>query len=148
VKALAVASLAVTFWILVAIAQILVHGGVQQASERAAPRAPAARPVDPVPEPPPPPIVPTEGHPFPKVALVRGMSALRPKIAWCHEAYGEYGLAMVNVVISPTGRVSSATTTGRFAATPVGSCVEQVVRTAQFPPSDGGLRTPYPFELR
>ena len=57
------------------------------------------------------------------------------------------GMAMVNVVIAKNGHVSSATTTGKFAGTPSGSCVERAVKSASFPPSDG-LSTPYPFQLK
>jgi hypothetical protein len=82
-----------------------------------------------------------------KMAVVRGMNAVKPQIAQCYQAYGVPGMAMVNVVIAPSGVVSSARVTGPFAATPTGACVEQAVLTARFPPSDG-LTTPYPFQLR
>ena len=51
------------------------------------------------------------------------------------------------VVIGKSGRVSSATVSGKFAGTPTGSCVERAVKTASFPPSDG-FTTPYPFQLK
>ena len=56
-------------------------------------------------------------------------------------------MAMVNVVIGKTGKVTSATVSGKFAGTPTGSCVEKAVKSASFPPSDG-LQTPYPFQLK
>jgi hypothetical protein len=56
-------------------------------------------------------------------------------------------MAMVNVVILKSGKVGSATVTGKFAGTPTGSCVEKAVKGAAFPPSDG-LTTPYPFNLK
>ena len=56
-------------------------------------------------------------------------------------------LAMVNVVIGKSGKVTSASVTGKFAGTPSGACVEKAIKTASFPPSDG-LTTPYPFTLR
>ena len=56
-------------------------------------------------------------------------------------------MAMVNVAIGKTGKVTSATVTGKFAGTPTGACVEKAVKSASFPPSDG-LQTPYPFQLK
>jgi hypothetical protein len=56
-------------------------------------------------------------------------------------------MAMVNVVIAKSGKVTSAVVTGKFAGTPTGACVERAVETARFPRSDG-LSTPYPFLLK
>jgi hypothetical protein len=81
-------------------------------------------------------------------ALVQGMNAVRPLILACYERYGVKGLAMVDVRIARSGRVSSAVvTTGTFARTPTGTCVAKAVRSARFPRSDG-RSTPYPFQLR
>ena len=88
-----------------------------------------------------------DGHPLSKVAIVAGMNALRPQIAACYRRYQLPGVAMVNVVIGKSGRVTSAVAVGRFAGTPTGACVEAAAKTARFPTSDG-LRTPYPFYLR
>jgi len=54
---------------------------------------------------------------------------------------------MVNVVIARSGKVSSAIATGAFNGTPTGACVENAVKTAVFPPSDGFV-TLYPFALK
>jgi hypothetical protein len=56
-------------------------------------------------------------------------------------------MVMVTVVIGKSGKVSSASATGKFAGTPTGNCVEKAIKTASFPPSDG-LTTPYPFVLK
>jgi hypothetical protein len=87
------------------------------------------------------------GHPLSKTDVVNGMNAVKPAVAECYRVLGVPGLAMVNVVIGKDGRITSATVTGKFAGTPTGRCVEDAVRGATFPPSDG-LTTPYPFLLR
>ena len=85
--------------------------------------------------------------PLAKNAVVAGMNAVKPKINDCYNQFKVPGMAMVNVVILKSGKVGSATVTGKFAGTPTGSCVEKAVKGASFPPSDG-LSTPYPFQLR
>jgi len=85
--------------------------------------------------------------PLAKAAVVAGMNGVKGKVGACFNQFKVPGMAMVNVVISPSGKVSSATVTGKFAGTPTGSCVESAVKSASFPPSEG-LTTPYPFNLR
>jgi predicted Zn finger-like uncharacterized protein len=85
--------------------------------------------------------------PLAKNAVVAGMNAVKPKINDCYNQFKVPGMAMVNVVILKSGKVGSATVTGKFAGTPTGSCVEKAVKGAAFPPSDG-LTTPYPFNLK
>jgi hypothetical protein len=85
--------------------------------------------------------------PLAKNAVVAGMNAVKPKINDCYNQFKVPGMAMVNVVILKSGKVGSATVTGKFAGTPTGSCVEKAVKSATFPPSDG-LNTPYPFNLK
>ena len=87
------------------------------------------------------------GGPLAKSAVVAGMNGVKGKVANCYNQYKVPGMAMVNVVISKSGKVTSANVTGKFAGTPTGTCVEAAVRSASFPPSDG-LSTPYPFNLR
>src|SRR5450631_654310 len=85
--------------------------------------------------------------PLSKGAVVAGMNGVKPKVAACYSEFKVQGMAMVNVVIGKTGKVTSATVSGKFAGTPTGSCVEKAVKSASFPPSDG-LQTPYPFQLK
>ncbi|HVZ86981.1 MAG TPA: hypothetical protein VHG72_08425, partial [Polyangia bacterium] len=85
--------------------------------------------------------------PLSKSAVVAGMNSVKPKIQACYNEYKVQGMAMVNVVIGRSGKVTSATVGGKFAGTPTGSCVEKAVKSAGFPPSEG-LTTPYPFQLR
>jgi predicted Zn finger-like uncharacterized protein len=85
--------------------------------------------------------------PLSKSAVVAGMNSVKGKVADCYSQFKVPGMAMVNVVIGKSGKVSSSTVSGKFAGTPTGSCVEKAVKSAVFPPSDG-FTTPYPFQLR
>ena len=85
--------------------------------------------------------------PLAKSAVVAGMNGVKPKVQACYNEFKQQGMAMVNVVIGKSGKVSSATVSGKFAGTPTGACVEKAVKSASFPPSEG-LTTPYPFQLR
>ena len=85
--------------------------------------------------------------PLSRNALVAGFNSVRPKVANCYNQFKVPGTAMVNVQIAKSGKVTSATVTGKFAGTPTGTCVEAAVKTASFPPSDG-FSTPYPFQLK
>jgi hypothetical protein len=85
--------------------------------------------------------------PLSKAAVVAGMNGVKGKVGDCYNQFKVPGMAMVNVNIGKSGKVSSATVTGKFEGTPTGACVEKAVKTASFPPSDG-LTTPYPFNLR
>jgi predicted Zn finger-like uncharacterized protein len=87
------------------------------------------------------------GGPLSKGAVVAGMNSVKGKVGDCYQQFKVPGMAMVNVVIGKSGRVSSATVSGKFAGTPTGACVEKAVKSASFPPSDG-FTTPYPFQLR
>ncbi len=82
-----------------------------------------------------------------KEELVKGMMSVMPKIKECFNQYKVPGVATVNLSIGKSGKVSSATVSGKFAGTPSGTCVEAAVKTAKFPPSDG-LNVPYPVFLR
>ena len=85
--------------------------------------------------------------PLAKSAVVAGMNSVKGKVADCYNQFKVQGMAMVNVVIGKSGKVTGATVSGKFAGTPTGSCVEKAVKSAVFPPSDG-FTTPYPFQLR
>jgi len=85
--------------------------------------------------------------PLSKGAVVSGMNSVKPKVAACYSEFKVPGMAMVNVAIGKSGKVTSATVTGKFAGTPTGACVEKAVKSASFPPSDG-FQTPYPFQLK
>ena len=58
-------------------------------------------------------------------------------------------LAWATVTINPSGRVSSAQVTGKFAGTPTGTCVASAVKGASFPRFKGQAMSgiDYPFML-
>jgi predicted Zn finger-like uncharacterized protein len=85
--------------------------------------------------------------PLSKGAVVAGMNSVRPKVAACYNEFKVPGMAMVSVVIGKSGKITSATVSGKFAGTPSGSCVEKAVKSATFPASEG-LQMQYPFQLR
>lgn len=85
--------------------------------------------------------------PLSKSAVVAGMNSVKGKVADCYNQFRVQGMAMVNVVIGKSGKVTGATVSGKFTGTPTGSCVEKAVKSAVFPPSDG-FTTPYPFQLK
>jgi hypothetical protein len=139
------AALVATFWLLVATVRLILTHECPVAGSAA--QLPVANPLS---------APPTDQHPcriarwqrpISKNAVVAGFNAVRPMVEVCYDTYQVPGIAMVNVVIAKSGRVSSATVTGTFAGTPTGACVERAAKTARFPPSDG-LTTPYPFYLR
>ena len=65
------------------------------------------------------------------------MTSVMPRARECYNQFKVPGVATVKIVVSPAGRVSNATVTGRFAGTPSGACVETALKTARFPPSAG-----------
>ncbi len=85
--------------------------------------------------------------PLPREEVVKGMNAVLPRARDCYNQYKVPGLAMVKLTVAPSGRVSAATVTGKFAGTPSGTCVESAVKSAKFAPS-AGLTFDYPVPLR
>lgn len=65
-----------------------------------------------------------------------GMGSVAGKAQACFA--GTQGTAAVKLTVAPSGQVSKVTVTGVFAGTPVASCVEAAVKSASFPPWDGG----------
>jgi len=143
-----------TFWLLVATVRVVLHDDC--ARDRSA--APAPIPVE-VSVPavvPARPIIPIDSElslpPPPRRSAetssdVAGPNAVRPNIAACYQRFLVPGVAMVNVVITKSGRVAKADVTGKFAGTPTGACIERAVKTARFPRSNG-ISVPYPFMLK
>jgi predicted Zn finger-like uncharacterized protein len=75
--------------------------------------------------------------PLDREEIVKGMNAVMPRARECYNQYKVPGVATVKITVSPAGRVSGASVTGRFAGTPSGTCVEAALKTARFPPSAG-----------
>ena len=75
------------------------------------------------------------------------MQGLLPEVSSC--ANGRRGSVPVDVIVQPSGRVTSATVTGAFQGTPEGSCIARAVRSAQFPEHSGDepTRFRYPYAL-
>jgi hypothetical protein len=66
----------------------------------------------------------------------KGMAAIQSKAQACYK--GTQGTAIVKLTVGPSGQVSKVTVAGPFAGTPEGACVESAVKSASFPPWDGG----------
>jgi hypothetical protein len=76
----------------------------------------------------------------------RGLAAVAPQAHACFT--GTEGVAAVRLTVAPTGKVTKVTTTGPFAGTPTAACVERAVKSATFPPWDGGpLSVAYSYLL-
>ncbi|MDQ3037189.1 MAG: hypothetical protein M3Y87_32650, partial [Myxococcota bacterium] len=79
-------------------------------------------------------------------AVLAAVQAIEPAVRACAES--EHGVATVRIVVAGSGRVTTATVSGRFAGTPVGSCVARAVRTGRFPQFSGDrFELTYPFQL-
>ncbi len=65
-----------------------------------------------------------------------GMAGIASKAQGCYK--GTQGTAMVKLTVGPNGKVTKASVSGQFAGKPEGGCVEGAVKSASFPPWDGG----------
>jgi TonB family protein len=74
-----------------------------------------------------------------------GMNGVSGAVKKCGQ--GQTGTVTVQVMVAPTGRVTSATTTGSFAGTPAGLCAARAVRGARFPQAKNSLTVTYPFKF-
>ncbi len=79
--------------------------------------------------------------------IVKGMNGILPKTKDCFNQYKVPGTADAYISVGKNGRVTDAKVRGKFAGTPTGSCVEDAVKSAKFPPNDG-MNFPYPIFLR
>jgi hypothetical protein len=68
-----------------------------------------------------------------------GMNSVGKLAQACYN--GQQGTAVVRLTVTPNGAVEKVKVTGVFAGTQVGTCVETAVRSAKFPPWDGGPQT-------
>lgn len=71
--------------------------------------------------------------------FARGMTAVAVQVRAC--GGGTRGSAVLQVSVSPSGRVATAKVSGVFAGTPVAACVERAVASATFPPWNGAPQT-------
>ena len=65
-----------------------------------------------------------------------GIGAVAAKAAGCYK--GTQGTATVKLTVAPSGQVSKVSVGGVFADKPEADCVANAVKTASFPPWDGG----------
>jgi hypothetical protein len=76
----------------------------------------------------------------------KGMGAIQAKAAACYK--GTQGTAAVKLTVAPSGQVSKVTVSGQFAGKPEADCVVSAVKSASFPPWDGGPQSfGYPILL-
>lgn len=68
--------------------------------------------------------------------IKKGMGSVAGKAQGCYQ--GTQGTAAVKLTVAPSGQVEKVKVTGVFAGTPVAACVEAAVKSASFPPWDGG----------
>jgi predicted Zn finger-like uncharacterized protein len=81
--------------------------------------------------------------------IQKGMRGIKGRVQGCYDQYKVPGMVQVSVTIGSSGRVSSASVTGKFAGTPTGACVAGAVKGAKFDRFKGGALTiTYPFVLR
>lgn len=68
-----------------------------------------------------------------------GMATITSKAQGCFK--GTQGMAQVKLVIAPSGKVTKVTVSGVFTGKPEAGCVSSAVKSATFPPWDGGSQT-------
>lgn len=88
----------------------------------------------------------SSARPLRQAELAAGMNAVKSRLRDCYGQREVPAVAIVNVNIAKSGKVTAASVRGPIKGTAVGACVERVVKSATFPLSDG-LRTPFPFNL-
>jgi hypothetical protein len=98
------------------------------------------------------PLDPVTGKPSPltKRQVVDGMAPMKYGATHCYDTYREPGLAVFELVVAPTGLVSSVRVVdGGLVGTHTAACIEAVIRNARFATFDGEPMTfRYPFMLR
>lgn len=70
-----------------------------------------------------------------KQQIQSAMAKVQTRVHGCAEQNGVIGQGMVEVrfTIAPSGRVTAARPAGKFASTPVGNCVSEIVKSVAFP---------------
>jgi hypothetical protein len=91
---------------------------------------------------------PVDPNALNKSEVVMSINRIKRNVQCCYEAFRVPGLAMVRIVIEPSGRLASADVKyGVFAGTPTGACVESAVMLAKFPRKKQPATLDYPFQL-
>jgi hypothetical protein len=69
--------------------------------------------------------------------ISRVMGGVKSNAAECGKRFGESGVADLKLTVGKDGRISSVAIRGKLADTPVGRCVVQAARNAEFPLNSG-----------
>jgi hypothetical protein len=77
----------------------------------------------------------------------RVMGGVKSNAAECGKRFGESGVADLKLTVGKDGTVASVAIRGKLADTPVGRCVVQAVRNAEFP-RNSGLTFDYRIDVR
>jgi hypothetical protein len=75
------------------------------------------------------------------------MGNVQKKAGDCARRYNDRGIAELKLTVSKEGKISAVSLGGKMAGTQIGSCVEEVVRAAEFPKS-AGLKFDYRLNVR
>jgi hypothetical protein len=76
------------------------------------------------------------------------MGSIREEARSCYGVEQFAGTVSVKFTVDPSGKIASATATGKHAGTPTGTCVADAVKGARFPAFDGAATSfTFPFLL-
>jgi predicted Zn finger-like uncharacterized protein len=85
--------------------------------------------------------IPTEVAPFDRNAAVTALTSVASSAQSCKMLGGPTGSGQATVTFAPSGRVTSASVSGDFAGSSVGSCIAKLFRNARVPAFAGGAVT-------
>jgi len=83
-----------------------------------------------------------------KADVVRGMAAIKGRVAACYDRFRVPGMANVSLTITSEGLPTKVSVSGSFSGTATGACVEEAVGAARFPTAKYPRTINYPFMLR
>ncbi|MCA9669660.1 MAG: AgmX/PglI C-terminal domain-containing protein, partial [Myxococcales bacterium] len=96
-----------------------------------------------------PPLVTTASRALSRAQIQRAMRAIMPAVRRCYDKYKLQGVALIQMQVLQSGRVTYARVKGKFLGTSMGTCIAEAARTARFPRFDGKpLKFIYPVILR
>lgn len=89
-------------------------------------------------------------YPIPQLAIAKAMSGTKQPVAACAaKQKSPLPLAKVSLTVGNKGKVTAVTLPAGLKGTATGTCVEEAVKAAVFPPFDGHPFTiEYPYILR
>ncbi|MCC7074595.1 MAG: zinc-ribbon domain-containing protein [Deltaproteobacteria bacterium] len=82
-----------------------------------------------------------------KAEVLVAVKGALPKVAACGKKTGQTGMISIGWTIAPNGKVTTVNVKDKFAGTPTGSCVAEVVKALKFPASKKGVPVNYPMKL-